>query len=144
MNFLNNRNDKVLHFYILTMLTELKVWINTINGHNRILHEFYSKEISSKAVIHAKSALSWQQKRTVLTQEILRVILNCSENISWEVIVQHVNRMVLRLQFSRYSQKFRYKVVKAALKAYDDIAKCHLENAHYIAHAIGTARTETK
>ena len=108
-------------------ILDLRVWIDTINGHNRILHEFYSKEISSKAVIHAKSALSWQQKRTVLTQEILRVILNCSEDISWEVIVQHVNKMVLRLQFSGYTQKFRYEVVKAALKAYDDI-KCKVSS----------------
>ena len=49
------------------------------------------------------------------------MILNCSEDVSWEVITQHVNKMVLRLQFSGYTQKFRYEVVKAALKAYDDI-----------------------
>ena len=62
-------------------ILDLRVWISKINGHNRILHEFYSKDISSKAVIHAKSALSWQQKRTVLTQEMLRVIFICSEDV---------------------------------------------------------------
>ena len=88
-----------------------------------MVHEFYSKDISSKAVIHAKSALPWQQKRTVLTQEMLRVMLNCSEDVPWEIIVKHVDKMVLRLQFSGYTQKFRHEVVNAALKAYDDIGR---------------------
>ena len=86
-----------------------------------MVHEFYSKDISSKAVVHAKSALPWQQKRTVLTKEVLRVILNCSEDVPWETIVKHVEKMVLRLQFSGYTQKFRHEVVNAALKAYDVI-----------------------
>ena len=30
-----------------------------------------SVDVSSKSVINAKSALSWKQKRTVLTQEVL-------------------------------------------------------------------------
>ena len=93
-------------------ILDLKVWVENINGRNRILHEFYSKDIASKAVIHARSALSWKQKRTVLTQEILRVMLNCSEEISWEVIVQHINVMVLRMQFSKYTQKFLYKITR--------------------------------
>ena len=104
-------------------ILDLKVWVESINGRNRILHEFYSKDIASKAVIHARSALSWKQKRTVLTQEILRVMLNCSEEISWELIVQHINVMVLRMQFSKYTQKFRYEIVNAALKAYDEIKR---------------------
>ena len=104
-------------------ILDLKVWIENINGYNRINHEFYSKDISSKAVIQAKSALSWQQKGTVLTQEVLRVILNCSEDVSWEVVVQHINVMVLRMQFSEYTQKFRHEVVNAALKAYDEIKR---------------------
>ena len=104
-------------------ILDLKVWIAVINGCNRMVHEFYSKDISSKAVIHAKSALPWQQKRTVLTQEMLRVMLNCSEDVPWEIIVKHVDKMVLRLQFSGYTQKFRHEVVNAALKAYDEIGR---------------------
>ena len=86
-----------------------------------MVHELYSKDISSKNVIHAKSALPWQQKRTVLTQEILGVMLNCSEDVPWEIIVKHVEKMLVRLQFSGYTQKFRHEVVNAALNAYDDI-----------------------
>ena len=46
-------------------------------------------------------------------------MLNCSEDIPWEIIFKHVDKMVLRLQFSGY--KFHHEVVNAALKAYDDI-----------------------
>ena len=48
------------------------------------MYEFYSKEMASKAVINARSALSWSTKRTVLTQEVLRVLLNCSKLLPWE------------------------------------------------------------
>ena len=86
-----------------------------------MVHEFYSKDISLKAVIHSKSALPWQQKETALIQEILRVTFNCWEEIPWEIIVKPVRKMVVRLQFSGYTQKFRHKAVNAALKAYDSI-----------------------
>ena len=39
----------------------------------------------------------------------------------WEVIVQHVEKMVLQMQFSGYTQNFHYKVVIIAAKAYNDI-----------------------
>ena len=34
-----------------------------------ILHEYYSNEVSSKAVLDVRSAVPWKKKRTVLTQE---------------------------------------------------------------------------
>lgn len=102
-------------------ILDLKVWVQNIGGTNRIIHEFYAKDVSSKAVINAKSAFSWRQKRTVLTQEVLRVLLNCSPDVPWERVVSHANTMVLRIQDSGYSKKFRHEVVNAALKAYDEI-----------------------
>ncbi|KXJ25566.1 hypothetical protein AC249_AIPGENE6319 [Exaiptasia diaphana] len=61
---------------------------------NWLLHEFYSKEVSSKMVLSSRSALPWSLKRTVLTQEVLRVILNCSPDLPWHRVVEHVNHMV--------------------------------------------------
>ena len=104
-------------------ILDLKVWIADVNGRSRMIHEFYSKGISSKAVINARSALPWRQKRTVLTQEFLRVILNCSEDVPWEVVTKHIDEMVLRLQFSGYTKKFRHEIVDSALKAYDEIIR---------------------
>ena len=101
-------------------ILDLKVWRERKENKTIIMHEFNSKDVSSKAVINAKSAIPWSTKRTVLTQEMLRVLLNCSKELPWRVPTQHVNEMVLRMQYSGYSKKFRYEVVNSALKAYDE------------------------
>ena len=110
-------------------ILELKVWIEKrirdgeSQGENRVLHEYYSKEISSAYAINARSALSWRSKRTILTQEVLRVLLNCSVELPWQVLFKHVNHMMMRLQYSGYDQKFRTEVVKSALNAYKHILR---------------------
>jgi hypothetical protein len=74
-------------------ILDLKVWIEEreeIEGQLKekiVLHEFYSKEVASKSVVDARSAWSWNSKRTILTQEVLRILLNCSTELPWEVVV---------------------------------------------------------
>ena len=73
-------------------ILDLKVWIETKEKKTEersekasvIMYEFHSKSVASKAVINARSALNWNTKRTVLTQEVLRVLLNCSRLLPWE------------------------------------------------------------
>ena len=48
-----------------------------------VIHEFYAKEVSAKHVTHAHSAMPTSMKRTVLTQELLRVMLICSPLLEW-------------------------------------------------------------
>ena len=100
---------------------------NQVVNVSGIMYEFYSKEMASKAVINSRSALSWGTKRTVLTQEVLRVLLNCSKLSPWERVVENVNEMVLRMQYSEYSEKFRYEVVNSAFKAYKTRKKADQE-----------------
>ena len=116
-------------------ILDLKVWLETrekeiesqVVDVSVIMYEFYSKEMASKPVINARSALSWSTKRTVLTQEVLRVLLNCSKLLPWESVVENVNEMVLRMQYSGYSEKFRYEVVNWALKTYETRKKADEE-----------------
>ena len=82
-----------------------------------------SKEVASKSVVNARSALSWSCKRTVLTQEVLRILLNCSSKLPWDITASHVSDMMLRMQYSGYDQKFRAEVVRSALKAYGAIVE---------------------
>ena len=87
-------------------ILDLKVWVESrekktereVGKVSVILHEFHSKFMTSKAVINARSALSWSTLRTVLTQEVLRVLMNCSKLLPWERVVENVNEMVLRMQ----------------------------------------------
>ena len=92
-----------------------------------VLHEFYSKEVSSKMVLSSRSALPWSLKRTVLTQEVLRVLLNCSPELPWQHVVEHANGMVKRIQYAGYDQRFRYDVVMSALSAYSKIKRSDLQ-----------------
>ena len=111
-------------------ILDLKVWLEKKNRVvdsalerevrevNVVLHEFYYKDVSSRSVVNVRSALPWNCKRTILTQEVLRILLNCSRELSWETVVAHVNHMMLRLQYSGYDKKFRTEVVRSALSAY--------------------------
>ena len=109
-------------------ILDLKVWIEKRRhvrdgGQDRdvhvVLHEFYYNDVASKSVINARSALALSCKRTILTQEVLRIFLNCSRELPWEAIVAHVNHMMLRLQYSGYDRKFREEVVRSPLATYN-------------------------
>ena len=68
-------------------ILDSKVWIEEREGiegqlkEKVVIHEFSSKEVASKSVVNARSALSWSSKRTILTQEVLRILLNCSTEL---------------------------------------------------------------
>ena len=109
-------------------ILDLKVWIEkrrrVRDGEQDrdahvVLHEFYYKDVASKSVINARSALAWSCKRTILTQEVLRIFLNCSRELPLEAIVTHVNHIMLRLQYSGYDRKFREEVVRSPLATYN-------------------------
>ena len=106
-------------------ILDLKVWIEDIetpNGKKRyIMHEHCSKQVSSKLLIHRDAALSMSTKRTVLTQQCLRVMLNCSPKLDRKTVERHLNYFMLRMQVSKYDKSFRYEVIKSAYNAYDKI-----------------------
>ena len=117
-------------------ILDLKVWVELRQIQsvgeggsevNVVLHEFYVKDVASKCVINARPALPWSCKRTILTQEVLRILLNCSRELPWETTVGHVNHMMLRLQYPGYDQKFRTEVVLSALKAYNRMITIELD-----------------
>ena len=116
-------------------ILDLKVWLETrekeienqVVNMSVIMYELYSKEMVSKPVINARSALSWSTKRTVLTHDVLSVLLNRSKLLPWERVVENVKEMVLRMQYLGYSEKFRCEVVNTALKAYETSKKAYQE-----------------
>ena len=107
-------------------ILDLRVWVEQkekeVQGSNQmmsvIMYELYAKEIASKAVIDARSAMSTSAKRTVLTQEVLYVLPNCSPLLLWANVVEKGEEMVLQMQYSVYNKKFRYKLVDSVVKAY--------------------------
>ena len=102
-------------------MLNIKTWIEEIEGRRFVLYEHYEKEMATKAVIHASSAVPFRMKRTVCTQDMLRIMLHCSRRLTWETVKEHLNNYMRKLQFSGYDKTFRYTVAKSAINAYEAI-----------------------
>ena len=101
-------------------ILDVKMWVEKEqNGKSTIMHEFYQKDMSSKHVVHSRSGMSTQQKRTILTQEALRILQRCSENLNEKITKEHLSEFSRKMQFSGYEQKFREEVLRSALTAYE-------------------------
>ena len=108
-------------------LLDVKIWTEKRSRQHGaeeetvILHEYYHKDVASKRVVHAKTAMSTKQKRTILTQEMLRILLRCSPLLPWKNTVQHINKFMLRMQYSGHKRRFRTQIIKSAMNAYNQI-----------------------
>ena len=65
------------------------------------------------------SALSFSQKRTILTQECLRILRNTKIELGPEVQKKYLDKFMLKLKISGYDQKFRMEILDSALKAFE-------------------------
>ena len=106
---------------------DLKAWLShgvdleTREPVVSVMHEHYTKEVASKAVVDARSALPMKTKRTIHTQEIVRILRNCSKSLPANVTRGHVEEYVVRMQCSGYDREFSAQVVESALKAFDSM-----------------------
>ena len=95
VDYPSNNEDRKL------AILDLKVWIQAVEGEWKVVHEHYTKPVSTK--------------------EVLRIMTNCSRNLPQEVRVKHVNEVCRKMQYSGYCKEFRYDVINSAHKAYQDI-----------------------
>ena len=77
------------------------------------------KDVSSRHVINHLSAHPEEMKMNVLVNEVLRILRNCSEHLPDEVKTSHLQYFVNRMQFSGYSQTYRYEVMTRAFKKHN-------------------------
>ena len=73
--------------------------------------EFYSKTLAVKKVMISTSAKPWGQKRTTLTQELMRGLLNCSKELPCLTRRKHFNDFMQPLKNSGYSEPFRAEIL---------------------------------
>ena len=100
---------------------DIKVWIEKQQNQDKyeVLYEFYAKEMATKMVLHARSAIPWKDKRNILTQEVIRRLKNCSLSLPWKEKVKHLENFNLKMQFSGYTKKFRIEVLRSGIQAYE-------------------------
>ena len=103
-------------------MLDTKLWIGkSINDEWKILHTHYMKDVSSRFLIHARSAHPSNMKLNVLVNEGLRVLRNCSIHLGWEEGKRHLQYFVQRMQYSEVKKackrnKLRIKVVEKMRK----------------------------
>ena len=90
-------------------------------GSTRIIYEHHRKEVATKSTIHARSAMGMRQKRSILTQELLTIMRNCSTRLDETRRKHYINELMIRLQFSGYNKTVRFDVYNAAYKAYQQM-----------------------
>ena len=96
---------------------DVKVSVNCMEN-NRIDFEFFEKPTKNPRVILVDSAMSLAQKRTILTQECLRRLRNTKIALGVETQKIHLDKFMLKLKNSGYSQKFRTEILDSGLKAF--------------------------
>ena len=74
-----------------------------VHPSGRILFEHFEKPMKSNLVVQRRSALSENVKVASLTQEVVRVMLNCSEDLSDDIRVEHLNKLSVKLKTSGYN-----------------------------------------
>ena len=104
-----------------TPILDLKVWVaKTTTGEWKILHSHYTKEVSSRQVMHSHSSHGERMKKNVMINEIDRIMRNSSPHLTWnENIIPNVEYYVRRMLYSGYSKLFIYDCLSIALKKYD-------------------------
>ena len=107
-------------------ILDTKIWIERKSDDEyNIMHEYYTKEVASPLLISMRAANPWKQKRTILTQFCLRIMLNCSPSLPWGRVTEHLERASHRMQASGYERKTRYEVIRSAICAYQGIVREH-------------------
>ena len=67
--------------------------------------------------------MSRKQKRSILTQELLTIMNNCSPRLDEATPKKHINEYLKRLQFSGYNKEFRYDIYNSAKKAHQKMVE---------------------
>ena len=93
----------------------LKLWVDK---DELIKFSFYAKEMSSKYLIPMKSAHSQSMKRSMLSNEGLRRLLNMSPYLPWEEFANAV-----KMWRSGYPASWRAVAVQSALGRYKKMLK---------------------
>ena len=98
------------------------VWIENAN-HNypngKIMHKFYEKDTKAQQVIHKDSDINERAKRTIHTQEIIRILRNNSKDLPDEVKDLGIDNYAKKLKYSGYDKNFAYEIIKSGHNGYN-------------------------
>ena len=90
------------------------MWIEEVDvsgtKKHQIIYSYYQKEMSSKYLIHKKSALSNQSKINILINDLVRVMKNIALKVGDDERQSNIQHFMNKIQFSGYEKDERIKV----------------------------------
>ena len=95
----------------------------SMNRQNEVVYMFHKKPQSNKFTMMARSALPDRVKRSTMTNEALRRLLCCSQNLEENKKVEVMEEFARMLRRSGYPEKFRYEVISDAVRGYQNMVK---------------------
>ena len=103
-------------------ILDLEVWIKE----GRIMHQFYKKPMASRKLVSADSAFSTSKKRSILMEEGMRRLRNCSPELSWEAKAAFLNKFSSDMRFSGHTPSFRKTLLRRIVARYETELLNHL------------------
>ena len=102
-------------------ILDMKVWTNEDGD---IIFQHYEKPMSSRAILHAKSAHPSGCKRSVHVQEIVRRLLNSSPVLDWrEEVAPVLSDYMQRMKDAGYGEGYRKRILQQGLAIFDSKIK---------------------
>ena len=105
-------------------ILDTEMWIKEIQVNetkkHQILYSYYEKEMSSKYLIHKKSALPNQAKINILANELIRVMKNTSTQVKEAEKQRNIQHFINKMQFSEYGKEERIHVYCKAKKIFKE------------------------
>ena len=101
---------------------DTSIWIEEANEefpNGKIFHQFYEKPSKAAIVIHKESDINERAKRTIHTQEIVRILRNSSRDLPEEVREKGIKNYVIKLNNSGYDRVYISQIIDSGFKAYD-------------------------
>ena len=108
---------------------DLKIWVHPEG--RMVLYEHFEKTMNTNLVLQQISALSENIKVNSLSQEVVRILLNCSEDDEDHVRVKHLNHLSTKLKTSGYNTTYKGKVLVNGIKYYEkEVFRSRLAKDH--------------
>ena len=95
---------------------DLACWIGE---DNRLWWQHYRKPVANFQVMLQSSAMPTKMKKTVLTQEVIRVLRNCRLELPWEEKAAFLSELCIRMKASGYGERFRLQIIESGLAGFE-------------------------
>ena len=108
---------------------DLKIWVQPSG--RLVFYEHYEKPMKTNLALQKNSALSENVKVSSLSQEVVRVLLNCSEDVDNKTRIGHLEFLSTKLKTSGYNTPYIRKLMYNGIKCYEDkLCKSRLDKNH--------------